>query len=129
MNLKGNGILLFVNNYQECVEFYRDQLELPVIFSEENVLTTFDFGGAYLMVEPFNILNINEQKQNNCTYLRFDVDNDKFEEAVEFLSSKQIQTTVNNFDWGKTAAFTDPDGTKCEIYAPLANMPDNFTKR
>jgi len=67
MNLRGNGILLFVNNYQKCVEFYRDKLQLPVIFSEGDILTTFDFGGAYLMVEPFNILNIEEQKQNNCT--------------------------------------------------------------
>lgn len=129
MNLKGNGILLFVTNYQQCIQFYRDKLQLPVIFAEDGILTAFEFGGAYLMVEPFSTLNIDRQKQNNCTYLRFDVDNDKFEDTVESLKAKQIQTTVNRFEWGKTATFFDPDGTTCEIYAPQPGMPDNFTKR
>ncbi len=131
MHFKGNGLLLFVENYNECVAFYHDKLKLPIIFTEENVLTTFSFGGGYLMLEINGQASRNGKKEltTNPTVLRFDVDTANFDSTVELLKGHGISIEVASFDWGHTASFYDPDGNRCELYAPLINMPDNFTQR
>ncbi len=44
------GLILFTENYDACLAFYRDVLELAVVHSQPG-LTRFAFGSGYLMVE------------------------------------------------------------------------------
>ncbi len=50
MNFDRTGIILYTINYEECVAFYENTLELNTLFESEN-LTCFQFGDSYLMVE------------------------------------------------------------------------------
>lgn len=131
MNFTATGILLFTEKYQECVNFYQKKLELPIIFTEPGFLTTFQFGPNYLMVEINGHANKNGQKDltTNPTVLRFDVKTDEFDNTVIKLQENGIILKTTIFDWGHTATFFDPDGNRCELYAPLINMPGNLTQR
>jgi lactoylglutathione lyase len=130
MFYSGTGILLFTKNFEQCIKFYKKTLELPVIFEEPGVLTTFKFGGGYLMVEDFGTLA--KKKKNfsqNPTILRFDTTFEAFTQSTEFLEKKGINLELTTYDWGHTATFHDPDGNTCELYAPQAGMPSNLTER
>jgi lactoylglutathione lyase len=50
MQIARSGIILYVEHYDQCVSFYRDQVLLPVEYVKET-LTCFTFGTSYLMVE------------------------------------------------------------------------------
>lgn len=49
-----HGFFLYVEPYIECVSFYRDVLDLPILFDTDE-LTCFGFGESYLMIEAFNL--------------------------------------------------------------------------
>ena len=54
MDLKRSGVIVFTEQYEVCVDFYRRILELPELFSldnEHSTLTCLDMGGSYLMIE------------------------------------------------------------------------------
>ncbi len=139
MRLKKSGILLFCKNYEKCVKFYHDNLGLDIIFSETGFLTNFVFGDSYLMVENANVIFPKQSQNltaktardisNNPSVIRFDVATEEFETTANELRSQHIEVETNNFEWGMVASFYDPDGNRCEIYAPQLNMPDNYTKR
>ena len=44
------GLMLFTENFDACVAFYRDTLGLPVLF-DKGYLVTLGFGSGYLMIE------------------------------------------------------------------------------
>ena len=49
------GIIFRTEKYEVCVAFYRDVLRLPILFQlsrVDSILTSFDLGSTYLMVEP-----------------------------------------------------------------------------
>ena len=67
MDFNRTGIILYTINYQKCVKFYQDILELNVLFKTET-LTCFEFGSAYLMVEirmkiRWNLVKIDEHER------------------------------------------------------------------
>lgn len=106
------GIILYTEKYEECVSFYRDKIELPIMFEKEN-LTCFDFAGSYLMVETGGIASKEKDISQNPTILRFDVQN--FDESVDFLRGKNIDVDVQVHDWGTVGEFSDPDGNGCSL--------------
>lgn len=113
MNVAQYGIILFVEKYEECVEFYRDVLALEVAYAKDS-LTCFRFGSAYLMVEQGGRSSRQEKGRNqNPTVLRFDVTN--LEAAAEALQGKGVSVERQSFDWGHIGVFTDPDGNRCEL--------------
>jgi len=114
MGLQGlkTGIILFTEKYEECVAFYRDVVELPVMYVQ-NDLTCFLFGGSYLMVEPDGIAKDKKDISQNPTTLRFDVDS--FDESVKFLQGKGVDVSVQVYDWGTVGEFYDPDGHRCSL--------------
>jgi hypothetical protein len=63
-NLDRTGIILYTIAYGACVAFYRDVLELEVMFSTE-MLTCFSFGGAYLMVELDDTYDSSAEAEKN----------------------------------------------------------------
>ena len=111
MNFDRTGIILYTVNYQKCVEFYQDILELNVLF-KTNTLTCFEFGSAYLMVE-IEDENLPESCENNRTRmcLRMNVSNVK--DYVRILENNHIEVDYQEYEWGTIAKFLDPDGNLC----------------
>ncbi|MDY8134580.1 VOC family protein [Aquimarina sp. 2201CG5-10] len=103
------GLILYVKKYNECVSFYKEILQLPVLFQNE-VLTCFDFYGTYLMVE----IEDREEylKQNmidkNYSCLRLNVAN--VETTANMLKAKGIEVNYQKHEWGEVAKFFDPEG-------------------
>lgn len=111
MKFDRTGIILYVIRYKECVDFYENALGLKKMFETE-MLSCFDFGNSYLMVE----LDDEHPKQGpdsnrvkSC--LRMNVQDVK--SLAERLTSKNVNVNYQEHSWGTIAKFTDPDGNLC----------------
>lgn len=117
MNFTKAGIILFTENYERCVEFYGSVLELDLLHEidrENEQLTTFSLGGAYLMVESGGVASQSAKKiAQNPTKLRFNVSN--VSATAELLMRKDVDVRIVVHTWGTTAEFTDPDGNLCAL--------------
>ena len=111
MDFNRTGIILYTINYQKCVKFYQDILELNVLF-KTNTLTCFEFGSAYLMVEikDENPLESCENRRTRMC-LRMNVTNVKA--YVNTLENHHIEVDCQEHEWGTVAKFLDPDGNLC----------------
>ncbi|WP_109674441.1 VOC family protein [Dyadobacter jejuensis] len=105
------GIILYTVNYSRCVEFYKNTLELTILF-EADGLTCFEFGNAYLMVEWDDETNgtINESARHK-TCLRMNVPNVK--KYTNRLKARHVAVDYQEHPWGTIAKFLDPDGNLC----------------
>jgi lactoylglutathione lyase len=118
MKFNRTGIVLCTENYSECVAFYTDILELPVLFSldnEHSQLTCCDMGsGNYLMIEKGGVaVNGRKSVEQNPVWLRFNVID--VDDVVGQLSKKNITIIIRKEEWGTVADFTDPDGNVCSL--------------
>lgn len=111
------GVILFTQNYEDCVRFYGDLLALKVmhrIDRDGERLTTFDLGGTYLMVETGGIAEVGPKPiERSPIKVRFNVAN--VEATCEVLRRKGIAVKVFEHSWGMTAEFHDPDGNCCAL--------------
>jgi lactoylglutathione lyase len=113
MKFERTGIILYTIEYKKCVEFYKHTLELKTLFEEEN-LTCFEFGNAYLMVElddEYNGTQTEPERIKTC--LRMNVQNVK--SLAEKLTAKNITVDYQENPWGTVAKFFDPDGNLCAL--------------
>jgi len=111
MEFDRTGIILYTLKYKKCLEFYGKILGLKKMFENEN-LTCFEFGQAYLMVEidnQFKGRKIGMERTKTC--LRMNVSNVKI--LANKLISKNIEVDYQEHSWGTIAKFTDPDGNLC----------------
>lgn len=104
------GFVLYVRKYPECVAFYRDTLDLPIIFNTPE-LTCFKFGESYLMVELDDQVPPPLRGETYTTCLRMNVPNVK--SFADSLSAKGVGVDYQQHDWGSVAKFNDPDGNLC----------------
>ncbi|MEP3638059.1 MAG: VOC family protein [Paracoccaceae bacterium] len=111
------GIILFTQNYEECVEFYSSALELEILHTIDRPgekLTTFLLGDTYLMVETGGVASANKKSiEQNPTKFRFNVP-DVLAASVA-LQNKGVDVKVIKHTWGTTAEFLDPDGNPCAL--------------
>ena len=115
------GIILFTERYEACVRFYRDALQLPVVFDKGHLIC-LGFGAAYLMVEKEGAaVDGAKSRAQNPSILRFNVAD--VEAAADMLRGRGIDVEVATFDWGTIGKFQDPDGNLGE----LRNHTDEFT--
>lgn len=111
------GVIVFTEHYEACVAFYRDVLQLEImhrIDRDGERLTTFAYGGAYLMIETGGVAS--EQAKSmaqNPTKLRFNVPDVKL--AAAELAERGVHVEVLEHSWGDTAEFLDPDGNRCAL--------------
>ncbi|WP_164669855.1 VOC family protein [Virgibacillus doumboii] len=115
MNFKEFGTILFVENYEKCIDFYKNKLQLDVRFEKET-LVSFDVHGGYLMVEKGGFgSDAEKNRQQNPVVLRFDLTS--LEEAVHKLEERGVKLLHKRleFDWGIIAVFMDPDGNRIEL--------------
>ncbi len=121
MQISKAGVILLTDRYEDCVAFYEEVLELPVLFRLDRAdsrLTCFDLGGAYLMVEPGGPLfshggEAGRSPGQSPVKLRFNVE-DVGASAME-LQDKGVAIALHHHDWGTTAEFADPDGNRCAL--------------
>lgn len=107
------GFLLRVENYEKCVEFYSEILELPVRYKVEG-LTNFQFGNGYLLLEKAWEPTPKEIRGEAPPFiLRINVENVMM--AVEKLKSKGVGIQYLSFDWGEVGKFRDPGGNLVEF--------------
>jgi lactoylglutathione lyase len=117
MQIARSGIILYVEHYDQCVSFYRDQVLLPVEYVKES-LTCFAFGTSYLMVEQDGVSSTTEKTiAQNPTVLRFNVSDVKA--VAQELRMRSVEVEELSFDWGEIGVFLDPDGNRCELKNPV----------
>lgn len=107
-----HGIILFVENYDACVAFYRATLELPLI-KDQGDLVILGFGDGYLMVEREGVALPHKTRAENPTVLRFNVAD--VEASAGLLRNRGVDVEVKTFAWGTVGQFRDPDGNPCEL--------------
>ena len=111
MNFDRTGIILYTLQYTACVTFYEEVLQLKKMF-ENDTLTCFEFGNAYLMVEIDDEYDGSlPQKGRTRTCLRMNVPNVKA--LANQLKAHQIEVDYQEHEWGSIAKFYDPDGNLC----------------
>ncbi|ELY1979468.1 VOC family protein [Flavobacterium psychrophilum] len=104
------GIILYVTKYEACVDFYKNILGLKILF-DTKVLTCFEFGNAYLMVELDDEKPNDNELQRIKTCLRMNASNVKY--FAEKLSNHNIPVNYQEHSWGTIVKFFDPDGNLC----------------
>ena len=111
------GVILFTQNYEECVHFYGEVLGLETqhkIDRPSEKLTTFLLGDSYLMVETGGVSHVGVKTTKTCpTKFRFNVPD--VEAACNELRNKGVDLKVIHHTWGTTAEFSDPDGNPCAL--------------
>jgi lactoylglutathione lyase len=110
MNFDHTGFILYVDEYEECVRFYRDLLALPIQFETPD-LTCFAFGSSYLMIER------GDQKHGSLTHDRFPtclrMNVKDVKACADQLQQQGIEVDYQEHDWGTVAKFKDPAGNMC----------------
>lgn len=117
MKIVRTGIILNTENYDDCLAFYRDLFDLPILFQEQYGdfrLTCLEYNGAYLMLETDGYA-IPEGKtiKQSAAKLRFNVAN--LEDALQKIRNYGIIAEINGHDWGSTIDIFDPDGNRVGI--------------
>lgn len=110
MTFTRTGIILYVDQYAECVEFYRNVIGLPISFQTPN-LTCFVFGESYLMVEPGEGNYGSKQDSRYSSCLRMNVPDVKA--RAQALTKQGVKVDYQEHDWGTVAKFVDPAGNLC----------------
>ena len=114
MDFTQAGVILYTQNYRECVDFYGDALELDLMFEIDRAgekFTTFSLGGIYLMIEPGGTAHVGVKSAEKYTAkFRFNVTN--LQAACNKLRRKGVSVAIIEHHWGTTAEFSDPDGNK-----------------
>jgi len=107
------GIILGTERFDQCVDFYKTKLGLPVWFEKEH-LVCLHFGSGYLMIETGGVARESRKSSDeNPTMLRFNVVD--VESSAANLRELGIDVNLKYFDWGTVATFIDPDGNACEL--------------
>ena len=117
MDIQRFGIILNVENFNECVEFYKNVFNLKALFSGEEgdfKLVCLEFGDAYLMIETDGFASSEGKSIENCPgKLRFNVSD--IELAVGNLKKYGIESNLLVNPWGKAVNFYDPDGNRVGV--------------
>lgn len=103
MKYERTGVILCTEKYDECVEFYSDVLNLPILKTLDDKyskLTVLRFGeNTYLMVETGgNAIPSGKDLIQNPVWLRFNVKS--VEDAAAELLNKGIDVKVRKEVWG-----------------------------
>ncbi|WP_372805503.1 VOC family protein [Loktanella salsilacus] len=114
------GIILFTQNFDACVTFYRDTLGLQQWY-EKPGLICLRFGSGYLMIEGDGVaVPGGKSVAQNPNVLRFNVADVR--DAAALVEKAGIAVTVSEYDWGTVGTFADPDGNMCS----MKNADDPF---
>lgn len=128
MKLERTGLILMTENYDDCVRFYAETLQLSVLEVLDNAhskLTALRFGrDTYLMIETGGrAVPAGKPVAENPVWLRFNVA-DVAAAAAE-LEAKGVGVDIRREVWGTVGDFKDPDGNICSLREEPAGTPAN----
>jgi catechol 2,3-dioxygenase-like lactoylglutathione lyase family enzyme len=109
-------ITLWVQAYDDCLAFYRDQLGLPLEAADEN-FAQFTTQGTHLYLHR---LGSAPPLREHSLEIHFEVPD--VDEAYESLLERGVRfdSPPANMPWGtRMAACRDPEGFHVEIVGPL----------
>lgn len=119
-------IILYVNDSQKSITFYKDVLGLPMR-AQHDTYVEFDTGATILAlntkesVREITGLDIQEHERSSQTFeLGFVVED--VQAVIEKLRQQHVQIVVEPVQkpWGQTVAYiADPDGHYIEICSSL----------
>ena len=117
MQILRTGIILNVEKFDECVNFYRDLFDLEVLFEQRSGdfrLTCLEFGGSYLMIENDGYAKPQGKSlQEAASKLRFNVAD--LDSVLAGIRARGIEAEITRNDWGSTINLFDPDGNRVGI--------------
>ncbi|CAG9614517.1 hypothetical protein BACCIP111899_03750 [Bacillus rhizoplanae] len=126
MKLQMKYIILYVQQYEECIRFYRDILQLP-IKGEHGTYVEFDTGSTILAinsrdeVQELTGLSIPKALSESSTFeIGFVVDD--VTETIHNFKKHGVTVLVEPVTkpWGQTVSYvSDPDGNYIEICSSL----------
>ncbi|MGG0277754.1 VOC family protein [Bacillus rhizoplanae] len=126
MKLQMKYIILYAQQYEECLHFYRDILKLP-IKGEHGTYVEFDTGSTILAINSRNDvqaltgLSIPKTLSESSTFeIGFVVDD--VTETIHNLKEHGVTVLVEPVTkpWGQTVSYvSDPDGNYIEICSSL----------
>ena len=126
MKYERTGVILCTEKYDECVVFYSEMMNLPIIEildDEHSKLTVLSFGkNTYLMIETGGkAISAGKDLSQNPVWLRFNVNN--VEDAAKELLDKGIDVKIRKEPWGTVGDFMDPDGNMCSFREEPSGEP------
>ena len=126
MKYERTGVILCTENYEACVSFYSELLDLPVLETLDNEyskLTVLGFGvDTYLMIETEGTaVPSGKTLVENPVWLRFNVKN--VEASARELRGKGVQVAIRKESWGTVGDFMDPDGNICSLREETSGDP------
>ncbi|WP_242224221.1 VOC family protein [Bacillus cereus group sp. BfR-BA-01380] len=126
MKFQMKYIILYAKQYEECIHFYRDILQLP-IKGEHGTYVEFDTGSTILAinsresVQELTGLSISKALSESSTFeIGFVVDN--VSETINSFKKHGVKVLVEPVTkpWGQTVSYVcDPDGNYIEICSSL----------
>ena len=117
MEISRTGVILNVEKFDECVNFYRSLFGFKVMFKEQYEdfkLTCLEFGNSYLMIESDGVAKPEGKTfLESATKLRINVAD--IEDALEKIRAYGIEAEIIRNDWGSTINIYDPDGNRVGV--------------
>jgi lactoylglutathione lyase len=110
MKIQQPGFFIYVENYEKCVAFYSEILELPIRMQKGDYLTNFRFGDGYIILEKGTPAPKSETPSFVIRLNVADVD-----AATTGLQAKGVEIKRESYDWGEIGSFRDPDGNLIQL--------------
>lgn len=124
MQLSLRYIILYVEDGERSLHFYRDLLKLPVKGEHETYIE-FDTGSTILAINTKEsvreITGLSVSDQSAATY-EIGFVTEQVQETIDDLRANGVPVVVEPTEkpWGQTIAYvTDPDGNLIEICTPM----------
>lgn len=118
MNLMTTNTILYCSNWKAAVEFYRDAIELPVLFSNDWFFEFQLSHNSRLSIADETRASIEPAKGKGIT-LAFQTSD--IEEALRNLHNRNIKTTaIKKHPWNaKVFYLFDPEGNRIEFWQKI----------
>lgn len=107
---KENGVILFVNRFEDCVAFYRDGIGLDVGMQKPGIVR-FSMGPMYLQIEDAAFFGA---QKSESVILRHHAAS--ISEQSRLLSQRGLTLEVHDLPWGEIGILYDPSGNKFEYF-------------
>jgi catechol 2,3-dioxygenase-like lactoylglutathione lyase family enzyme len=119
-HLISSNTILYCRQWEKTVEFYRDGLNLPVLYSNDWFVEFQLTGAARLSIANESRSTLKSVEGEGFT-LALEVD--CIETLREFLNTKELNPTpVRNHPWNARVFYLlDPEGHRIEIWQALSD--------
>jgi lactoylglutathione lyase len=105
-----NGIIVFVEKFQECYQFYRNGIQFPILMEKPGI-AQFAFGSIYLQIEDAKQFGV--EPTRNIIIRKNETSISRIQQE---LKAKGINLEVHDLEWGKIGFVYDPNGNKIEYF-------------